>query len=104
MLFNILGSPMLKRSSDPQRKQLVSIRGDDYITKDGEEILDASCGAGVSCLGPGTAFTVLQAISQQMLDFSYVPHGSFRSVIVERYCHELRASYQGFRAPLEHTR
>ena len=62
--------------------------------ENGQQILDATCGAAVSSLGHGNA-RVIKAIAQQMEQVSYCHPGFFKTSIAEQLANFLVDSTEG---------
>lgn len=63
-------------------------------TQDGREILDATSGAAVACLGYGN-HEVQTAVAKQMMDLSYCHPGFYKTEVAENLADFLVASTNG---------
>ena len=87
-------SGVLYRQLRQKPMNIVGARGSYLITDCGLEILDATCGAAVSCLGHGDA-RVHEAIQEQLQKVSYCYNLFFTNSAMEDLCRLLVDSTGG---------
>jgi adenosylmethionine-8-amino-7-oxononanoate aminotransferase len=82
-------SALLYRNIHDPPRQVIAAEGNYLILGNGQKILDATCGAAVSCLGHGNE-KVKEAMMKQMDKVAYCLSIEFGTQIAEELANELR--------------